>query len=60
MKRWIRNNELININEWLASWRRSSIGLIGRIGRRDNIGRRANAEAMFARSGVVRCLGTRT
>ena len=34
MKRWIRNNELININGWLASWRRSSVGLIVSIGRR--------------------------
>ena len=32
MKRWIRNNELININEWLASWRRSCVVLIGIIG----------------------------
>ena len=34
MKRWIRNNKLININGWLASFRRSSVGLIGSIGRR--------------------------
>ena len=33
IKRWIRNSELININGWLASWRRSSVGLIGIIGR---------------------------
>ena len=53
MKRCIRNNKLVNINGFLASWRRSSVGLIG------SIGRRAKAEAVFARSGTVRRLGTR-
>ena len=54
MKRCIRNNELVNNYGFLASWRRSSVGLIG------SIGQRAEAEAMVARSGTVRCLGTRT
>ena len=54
VKSCIRNNELVNIDGFLASWRRSSVGLIGSIDRRDE------AEAMFARSGVVRRLGTRT
>ena len=54
MKRCIWNNDLVNINGFLASWKRSSVGLIG------SIGRRAEAEAVFARSGMVRRLGTRT
>ena len=54
MKRCIWNNELVNNYGFLASWRRSSVGLIG------SIGWRAEAEAVFARSGMVRRLGTRT
>ena len=54
MKRCIRNNKLVNNYGFLASWRRSSVGLIG------SIGRRADAEAVVARSGTVRRPGTRT